>query len=150
MNIVIFDNDETEKIITHFVSYGFESYIVFKENELFLNDDYYKLNNISLTIVRGFNKEKSTDRLEKIKGSLEKTFFVVYSSGICQFDLDNVIKKHKESQVALTALQSGDKLSAMVCENEVFDLFSDSNSLEKEVARNFAEQGELLTLKADI
>lgn len=150
MNIVIFDNDETEKIITHFVSYGFESYIVFKENELFLNDDYYKLNNISLTIVRGFNKEKSTDRLEKIKGSLEKTFFVVYSSGICQFDLDNVIKMHKESQVALTALQSEDKLSAMVCENEVFDLFSNSNSLEKEVARNFAEQGELLTLKADI
>lgn len=146
MKVIIFDNNSTEEIINHFISYGFNSFTVFVTKTIDIDINYYKLNDISVTLVNGFQKESTKDRLSKIIGSINDRFFLVYSKGICQFDLELSEHLHKQSQKTVTAFQKENKLSALICENEIFDYFLACRNFEKDVIKAVGQDGELLVL----
>ena len=127
MKVIVFATDKLEKIVNYFISYDFNDITIFSQEENSLDLDYYRLNEIKVNVLKGFNQEKTVERLSKIKGSITERFLIVYSDDICNYDLDLILNQHFETQKTITAIQSKNKLIALACENEIYDYFSISN-----------------------
>lgn len=143
MKLIIFTKEEIEKIINYFVAYDFSDFTVFLNESKELNHEYYKLNDINVTVLNGFSCEKTVERLKKIKGSVKDKFVIVYSNDICYFDFDSLINFHNDSQKTVTILQINNKLSSIICENEVFDYFHLSDMFECDIIKRLGEEGEI-------
>ena len=144
MKAVILEKENIEKTINHLVAYGIESFIVFGS---VVNKNYYELNGISVLSLNSLKKDSVKEKLLKIKGSLNDCFFLVYSDGIRHFDIDEIIKCHKNSQVCATLVEKENKLCAALLENEIFDYLSDFSNFEIETLKKVAQDGEMLIYK---
>lgn len=142
MKVIVLDSKNANKIINHFVAYGFSRFIVFTDNEK-IDTAYYRLNNIEVLPVKSFGAESTRDKLLKIKGSLTGRFFIVYSSQITDFFLDDVVLKHLLSQKAVTLIQSSNRLCSALVEEELFDYIGMSTDIEREVLMRIGEDSEL-------
>ena len=150
MKVVIFDNEGTEKIISHFMAYGYEDFIFFNKHNVIIDHAYFKLNDIDVVELASFSQESTREMLNKIRGSLKDSFFVVYSSAIGDFDLDVVLKAHKSSQKTVTVIEKNRRLCAAILEEELFDYLNGAKSLEKEALLRIAEDDELGIYKEKI
>lgn len=147
MKIIILENREAEKIINHFISYGFSELILFESSNKKINKEYYRLNDINITALNGFPYETTLDKLLKIKGSLNESFFVVYSKSIADFDIEKIIIRHKSSQKIATLVEYNKALCAALLESEALDYSQGAKSLEKEVILRMGEDQEIVVYK---
>ena len=143
MKIIILECNEHEKIINHFISYGSFDFILFKNLKEEIDKDYYKINDISITIIQGFSNESTQDKLLKIQGSINDRFFVVYSMDITNFDIEKIINSHKSNQKIATLVEHNKAMCAMLFESEVLDYTRQGKSLEREVLLRIGEEEEL-------
>ncbi len=144
MRVIVLDGKNANKIISHFIAYGFSSFIVFSADKEKIDTEYYRLNNVEVLPVKSFEAESTRDKLLKIKGSLTGRFFIVYSSQIVDFPLDDVVLKHLLSQKAVTLIQSKNKLCSALVEEELFDYIGMSKDFEREALLRIGEDRELL------
>ncbi len=143
MTTVILENNETEKIMEHFIAYGYDDFIVFSK----IDTEYYLLNKIKVIKLKGFDKESTGEKLQKIKGSLSRTFCVVYSSSVEKIDLEKVEKFHKNHQCLTTLIEIEKCLCTAVFEPEIFDYLEKEKNLEKGALLKIAEDNELQIYK---
>lgn len=144
MKVIILECTEKEKIINHFIAYGFDSIVTFGSR---VEQEYYKLNGIKLICVNSFFGESTSEKLMKIRGSLNERFIIVYSSGICDFDLDELKSCHINSQCIATLLHRENRLCAVMCEEEVSDYLVKGVSFEKEILLAIGECCEINTFE---
>ena len=148
MKVVILSVNKQREIIEHFISYGYDDFIVFKGKEKISEKDmkYYSINGIRIIqLERGVGEDTSFS-LCKIRGSLTKRFFLVYSQDICFTDIDRALAIHKSSQVIATLIQiNGNKsfISAAVFEDELFDYVCLNKKLEREILKELCQDMEL-------
>lgn len=148
MKVVILSVNNQREIIEHFISYGYDDFVVFNEKkEISENDiEYYSLNGIRIVQIKRAEGEDTSFSLSKIKGSLTKRFFLVYSQDICSADIDAVLSIHKNSQVIATLVQINESksfISAAIFEEEIFDYTSINKNLEKEILKELCQDMEL-------
>ena len=143
MTTVILENNDTEKIMEHFIAYGYDDFIVFSK----IDTEYYLLNKIKVIKLKGFEKENTREKLQKIKGSLSRRFCVVYSSSIDKIDLEKMERFHNKHQCLTTLIEIEKRLCASVFEPELFDYLENAESLEKEALLKIAEDNELQIYK---
>ena len=143
MRVIIFGCNNEEKIINHFVKQGFFEFIVFNRSDTKAERELLEIDGISITFLNSFLCESSIDKLLKIKGSLNERFFAVYSNDIVCFDINQIIKKHKDSQKAVTLVEYNKRLCAALLESEAVDYFYGAKSFEKEVLLKIGEEQEL-------
>ncbi|MBE6674376.1 MAG: hypothetical protein E7596_04630 [Ruminococcaceae bacterium] len=144
MRVIVLDYKNANKIINHFVAYGFKSFIVFTKDNNTVDSDYYRLNNIEVFNVNAFLTESTRDKLLKIKGSLIGRFFIVFSSGITDFSLDEIVLNHLLSQKTVTLIQSKNKLCSALAEQELFDYIDTSKNFELDTLTRIGEDNELM------
>lgn len=137
MKVVILDTDNTDAIIESFVAQSYNDFIVFGRANL----TYYALNKIDVTRINGFACERSSQRLQKIRGSLKKRFFVAYAPA--NVDLASAEKFHSQWQGTATVVEQDKRLVAAILEPEIFDYLDDAVSLEKEVLLKVGLDGDL-------
>lgn len=140
MKAVILENENKEKIIEHFVAYGIEDFIVFGKD---VDEEYYKLNGIGVITLNPLEVEGAKEKLSKIKGSLNSSFFLVYSDGVIYFDLDDIINCHRNAQGCVTLIEKDSKICALLLESEIFDYLPCFSSLEREALERVAQDGEM-------
>ena len=143
MKVVIFSAYGAEKIMGHFIAYGYDDFILYGKSD----KEYYGINGIKVTEVAAQENETSRDKLLKIKGSLTERFVVVYSCGACELDLDELEREHKESQCTATIAIVENKMCAVVLEEEIFDYMSNTQSFERETLLRVGQDGELTLYK---
>ena len=148
MKVVILSVNNQREIIEHFISYGYDDFVVFNgKKEISENDmKYYSLNGIRIVQIKRAEGEDTSFSLSKIKGSLTKRFFLVYSWDICFTDIDRALAIHKSSQVIATLIQiNGNKsfISAAIFEEELFDYVSLNKRLEGDVLKELCGDMEL-------
>lgn len=147
INIANPKREEITKIIEHFVAYDINSFILFvsypqyviTRGDLF----YYTTNGIDVTCVNDNSKESTVSKLKNIRGSLEDSFFIVYSKNASLLELDELILSHKENDSVATLGICGKKMVACLLENEVFDYISGEMSFEKEILERIGQDQEL-------
>ncbi len=147
MKIIILESNGAEEIINHFFSYDLCEFILFENTSKKIDTEYYKINDIGITVLKGFACENTLDKLLKIKGSLEDSFFVVYAKSITDFDIDKIISMHKSNQKTATLVEHNESLCAMLLEDEVLDYAKGAKSLEKDVLLRIGEEQELTIYK---
>ena len=139
MKVVVLSAYGAEKIMGHFIAYGYDDFILYGKTD----KEYYGINGIKVTEVAAQENETSRDKLLKIKGSLTERFVVVYSCNACELDLDELERQHKESQCTATIAIVENKLCAVVTETEIFDYMQAPQSFEIETLSSVAQDGEL-------
>ena len=139
MKVIIFEKENVEEIMAHFIAYGYSDFIIY----LRVDRKYYEMNGIKVTQFINFDVESNCDRLAKIKGSLNEPFFIVYSSKIVAFDIDNVVSFHKQTQGTVTLIELNRRLVGALSETEIFDYMENASSLEKEAFLKVGQEGEL-------
>ena len=139
MKVVILDWENPQKIIDHFVAYGYSKFITFSS----IDTEYYKLNGIDAIKINGFPSESTRDKLVKIKGSLGEGFFLVYSLDISCVDLESVENFHKNHQCITTLIERESKMVGAIFEAEIFDYLFDPINLEKEALVQVGQDSEL-------
>ncbi|MBO4983275.1 MAG: hypothetical protein J6D23_04390 [Clostridia bacterium] len=144
MKIIVFECDETESIINHFLKYDNYEFIIFENLSRKFDIKHYRGN---ITTIKGFLCETNLDKLLKIKGSLKESFFIVYSKSIINFDIKKIINKHKSNQKAVTLVENNKALCAALLENETLDYTQNAKSLEGEVFLKIGEDEELTVYK---
>ena len=137
MKVVILNSKDTEKIIEQFIAEGFDDFIAFGS----VNKSYYELNGINVTEVNGSLGEGNGQKLQKIKGSLTKRFFVAYS--IPESDLKKIEKLHLQSQETATLGIENERLTCAVFEPEIFDHVDPNLSFEREILLRVGQSGEM-------
>lgn len=137
MKVVILNSKDTEKIIEQFIAEGFDDFIAFGS----VNKSYYELNGINVTEVNGSLGEGNGQKLQKIKGSLTKRFFVAYS--IPESDLKKIEKLHLQSQETATLVIENERLTCAVFEPEIFDYVDPNLSFEREILLRVGQSGEM-------
>jgi len=137
MKVVILDSENAEGILDYFIANGYDDFIVFGSIER----QYYSINGINVTELNGNLKEGTSQRLQKIRGSLTSRFFLVYSMVSC--DLEETERLHIQSQVTATLVIEKNKLTGAILEPEIFDYMEDSLSLEKETFLLVGQCGDL-------
>lgn len=148
MKAIILTDKGTENVINHLVAYGISEIVVFCNGVSMLDKSYYEMNNVGLAIVNSLTNERTVDKLTNIKGSIDESFFVVYSDELCFFDIDEVVLKHVEKQTTITVMEKNNRLIAALCEAETLDYFAKGiSSFEKEIIQRIAQDGELLILR---
>ena len=148
MKGIIFDSEGTVAAVNHLVAYGYTEIIIFSRGITAIDVDYYRLNDINITVVEDFPQGKTEDKLLKIKGSLTEKFLIVYSGDICFFDLDESLKNHNQKQATATLIQKSAHMCAAICEREVFDYLTKENeNFERELLLKIGQDGELNTLE---
>ena len=155
MKVVILNDDNAEEIIEHFVSFGYDDFIVFQKSGKLKKEqlDYFCLNDITVTVLKGFYRENTSSILSKIRGSLTKAFFLVYSAEICYVDLDRARALHNSHQGIATLIQienSKKFISSAIFEQEVFDYISQEKYFEKETLKELCQDLELMILNQRI
>ena len=139
MKVVVLNTKEADKIMEHFIAYGYDDFISFGKTDR----GYYLINDINVTEVHGFLGECTMDRLLKIRGSLSQRFIVAYSSDVFEIDLDALVANHRENQCIATIATVNNKLCAVVVETEIFDYMQRPQSFEAETLATVAQDGEL-------
>lgn len=147
MRVIILDNKDTEKIVSYFVAYGFDSFIVFGEKDPKIDYEYFGLNGIEIIFIRDFSRVGTRDRILKIRGSLLDSFIIVYSKEACSFDLDMLKSRHRENQCVATLLQRDNRLCAVVCEREIMDYLNAGESFEREILQRIGQDSEISILE---
>ena len=143
MKVIILDSQESDRIIEHFIAYGFDSFISYGKVE----KSYYAVNGISAIELNPVPVEGTMERISKIRGSLNERFILAYSTGIYDVDLDKLKSYHCEHQCILTLAIVENKLCAAITEPEIFDYLDGLESLEREVFLKVAEAGEMQIYK---
>ena len=148
MKVVILSVENQEEIIEHFISYGYDDFIVFKNKEGIVKGsiNYYSLNGINITLLERGAGEQTSFSLCKIKGSLTKRFFLVYSNDICNVDIDRVVSIHKSSQLICTLVQINESksfITASLFEEEIFDYISLNKNFERDILKELCQDMEL-------
>jgi mannose-1-phosphate guanylyltransferase len=138
------EEEKIEKVVNSLLSEGIGEFIIFScklENKQGLKDKLDK-NGIKATFI-DLNKRISTfDALDLIRGSLESTFLLVYSEGICDFDVNDAHFYHKANHMVATLL-SDDKMSyGIFLENDIFDYMIEPSHFEKVILKRIFEDGE--------
>lgn len=144
MKIIVFECDEIESIINHFLRYDNYEFIIFENSNSKIDSKHYQGN---ITKINGFLCEANLDKLLKIKGSLEECFFVVYSKSIINYDVKKIINMHKSNQKTVTLIEHNKSLCAALLENETLDYTQNAKSLEREVFLKIGEDEELTIYK---
>ncbi len=137
MKVVVLDTKNTEDILGNFISNGYDDFIVFGK----VDRQYYIINGINVTELNGNLDEGTSQRLQKINGSLTSRFFLVFSP--IKYSLEKIEELHKESQELATLIIENKKLAGAILEPEIFDYMDNSLSLEKEIFLKVAQDGEL-------
>ena len=151
MKIVLFldksNKNEVKRTINHFLAYGYDDMILFtKKSENSLEREelkYYLTNGIKITAINALENESTSQRLLFIKGSLNNSFLVVYSSSITSCDIDNLLDIHKNDGNLATTLVFEGRMVACVLENEIFDYPLDEYNFEKEILKRVGQDLEL-------
>ncbi len=147
MRAILLKSAGAEKIINHLVAYGYDRIVVFCDGEIDIDRSYYQINDIEIITANSFAKERTQDKLQKIRGSLESCFLIVYSDMACLYDMDEALKIHRKKQGIITVTQNENKMTFAICEPEVLDYITkDITSFEGEVIPRIAEDSELSVL----
>ncbi len=143
MKVVVLNSNSADKIIEHFVAYGYDRIISFGKAD----GKYYSLNGIKVTEIRGFPFETTQGMLLKIRGSLCESFMVVYSTLASNIDPECLERFHREHQCIATLAIVENRLCAAVFEPEIFDYTESTVSLERETLLKIAQDGEMKIFK---
>lgn len=143
MKTIVLGREDSEKILEHFIAYGFTDFVVFSKAK----DEYYSLNGINVVSLNGFPNEGVGETLLKIRGSLSECFIIAYSQGICEFDLDEIKKFHRAHQCVATLVTQDKMMCACVLEPEIFDYLEGIQSFEREALLKIGQAGELQIFK---
>ena len=139
MKVIVLDREGVEEIIAHFIAYGYTDFIVYTN----VDKSYYELNGIDVIQIVGFGLESNGDKLTKIKGSLKERFFLVYSSEITDFVINEIEIYHKQKQGLTTIVEANKRLIGILAEPEIFDYIESTYSFEREVLLRVGQDGEL-------
>ena len=141
MKVVILNSENTENVLACFIASGYEEFIVFGE----VDEAYYSLNGIKITKLNYTLGEGTSQRLEKIKGSLCGRFFLAYMQ--TDKDVDSMLKFHRQHGGLLTVIEENKRLACAILEPEIFDYLDSTLSLEKEIFLKVATDGEMKIYK---
>ncbi|MBO5312583.1 MAG: hypothetical protein J6B29_01320 [Clostridia bacterium] len=148
MKVIILSKNEIKEIIEHFISYGQNDFIVFEEGKSVFGDEdytYYRLNGVNVVSIQAFPFEGAFSKLSKIKGSINGRLAVVYSSAICDYDIDSLLIFHNSHQGIATLVEEKEKriISSVIFEQEVLDYFHLGNNLEREILKRIGQDCEM-------
>jgi len=130
-------------IIKFYVSYGFNNFIIcggykikyirnfFKKNNHKSYNDKIKLKNINIKIVDTGKNSNTGKRILRIKKYLnkDKDFCITYGDGLCDVNLNNLIKFHnkQKSVVTLTAVKPQPRYGNIFFKKNLISNFSEKN-----------------------
>lgn len=80
--------------------------------------------------------------LKAIRGSLQGSFFLVYSPSICGYDIERARKEHRRSGKCATLLLTDSHLAGVYLESEIFDYLEISSDFEKGALMRIFEDDE--------
>ena len=151
MKIVLFldksNKNEVKRTINHFLAYGYEDMILFtKKGENRLEGEelkYYLNNDVKITTINALENESTSQRLLFIKGSLNNSFLIAYSSNIAMCDIDSLIDVHKNSSNLATTVVFENRMVGCVLESEIFDYPLERYDFEKEILQRVGQDLEL-------
>lgn len=138
------EQKNTESVIKLLARDGIGEFIIFsynyKKNQALI--DELQNEGIEATFI-DLNKRLCTyDTLDLIKGSLNDTFLLVYSSLISAFDVNDAHYYHKTSSKIATLLSNEKQTSGIFLESDIFDYMIEPCNFERVILKRIFEDDE--------
>lgn len=140
MKVVILDVQNAKKLIDLLMESGYDDFVVFGKLS-----DCYSVKGVRIVWLNGLLGEGTSQKLLKIKGSLTRSFMVVYS--FIDIDFCGIVSFHKQGQRIVTLIENQSYLVGAILEPEILDYVEDNLSLEKEIFQKIGQDGELQKYK---
>ncbi len=138
------EQQNTEKVIKALVNEGIGEFIIFsylyKKSQAF--GDELSKDGINATFIDLNRKICTFDALDLIRGSLDDTFLLVYSSQLCDFDINDAHYYHKTSTKIATLLSNEKLTSGIFLENDIFDYMIEPRHFERVILKRIFEDDE--------
>ena len=86
------------RIINHYTKYGFKDFIIASGYKSKIIEKYFSKNflNLNIKIVNTGINSMTGGRVKLLKKYINNTFMLTYGDGLCDVDLNKLIKFHKK------------------------------------------------------
>ena len=123
------------RIINHFTRYGFKDFIIASGYKSKIIEKYFSKNflNLNIKIVNTGINSMTGGRVKLLKKYIKNTFMLTYGDGLCDVDLNKLIKFHKKNKyiATLTAVRPPARFGGIKISGKTVRYFKEKSKLDE-------------------
>ena len=123
------------RIINHFTRYGFKDFIIASGYKSKIIEKYFSKNflNLNIKIVNTGINSMTGGRVKLLKKYINNTFMLTYGDGLCDVDLNKLIKFHKKNKyiATLTAVRPPARFGGIKISGKTVRYFKEKSKLDE-------------------
>ena len=123
------------RIINHYTKYGFKDFIIASGYKSKIIEKYFSKNflNLNIKIVNTGINSMTGGRVKLLKKYIKNTFMLTYGDGLCDVDLNKLIKFHKKNKyiATLTAVRPPARFGGIKISGKTVRYFKEKSKLDE-------------------
>lgn len=123
------------RIINHYTKYGFKDFIIASGYKSKIIEKYFSKNflNLNIKIVNTGINSMTGGRVKLLKKYINNTFMLTYGDGLCDVDLNKLIKFHKKNKyiATLTAVRPPARFGGIKISGKTVRYFKEKSKLDE-------------------
>lgn len=123
------------RIINHYTKYGFKDFIIASGYKSKIIEKYFSNNllNLNIKIVNTGINSMTGGRVKLLRKYINSTFMLTYGDGVCNVDLNKLVKFHKKNKyiATLTAVRPPARFGGIKISGKTVKYFKEKSKLDE-------------------
>lgn len=123
------------RIIKHYVKYGYKEFIIASGYKSKIIEDYFSKNlkHLNIKIINTGVNSMTGGRIKLLKKFINNTFMLTYGDGVCDVNLNKLLKFHKKNKyiATLTAVRPQARFGGIKISGNTVKYFKEKSKLDE-------------------